>query len=557
MRKEIILVLIITLGSFLRLFNLSQIPAGISDDEASHGYNAYSLLLTGKDEWGKSYPIFFRESGNYASPLYTYLSIIPVKLLGLSSFSTRLVSALSGILLILLTYLIVKKMSRDSRLSSVAALLVAISPWSIHFSRTAIEANLALTLVALSFYLLLLSLEKKYLFILAAVILSLSAHAYHAQRILSLLYIGIFVYIFREQFLRNKKYLLLGLVAFIIIQLPQFLLLNEPGALKRFRLQNYLSYDFFLENGQQYVDMKFGFLIFIVREFFSQYIAYFSPYNLFFNPDPQKLRSIPDLSVFYSWMFIPFIFTWKLLPKIKFSWQVKLLLLFLLVSPIPAAIARDPFYTLRALPLFWGLTIIISIGTIKILDSLNKRKGISILLILLFVSLGTLYSTYFILLPNERSEVYGYPYQEFTKLALNSPFTHFVLDSEISFPTYIWIAFYSKFDPRKIQDISETRIGENYYIGLQFDGKYLLDNIEIRPIYWIDDIYKDQMLVGTTLSISQKQAKEHKLTKIFEIANYSGEIYLIGYKTHPKDHCIQELSEKVTLNPHCEKILKN
>lgn len=550
--RTLSLIFIIFLGAFLRFYHLDSIPRGINDDEASHGYNAYSLLLTGKDEWGKSYPIFFRESGNYASPLYTYLTIIPIKFIGFSIFSTRYVSALSGVLLIFLTYLTVYKFSRNTKLSLISSLVISISPWSILFSRTAIEANLALTIVAFGFYLLSLSLQKVYFFIPAALIMGLSTHAYHAERVLGLFYLAIFVFVFKKKYLHHMKYLILGFVLFLIIQSPQFLLSIQPGAFKRFNLQNYLSYEFFLENGKQYMSFPFGHLIFIAREFSSQYITYFSPLNLFFKPDPQLLRSIPDLSIFYQWMLIPCIFVIRALRK--FNTQIKLLLYCLLISPIPAALLKDPFYTLRALPFFWGLSIVISIGIVKMIEKLNRKFQLGIIFVLLLYSLIMLYSSYFILFQYERSGIYGYPYQKLIELIVQYPKSNLVLDSDDTFPTYIWIAFYQKFDPNKLQEISSPRIGKNYYSGMPFNGRYRLDNIEIRPIYWEDDIYKDQILVGTPISISQKQAEEHMLTKVFEIPDYSGKLYLTGYQTHPRQHCLQEIKENALISPHCKKI---
>lgn len=232
-----------------------------------------------------------------------------------------------------------------------------------------------------------------------------------------------------------------------------------------------------------------------------------------------------------------------------------MLVCFLLVSPIPAALVRDPFYTLRALPLFWGLTIVIAIGIIKIMAVLNRKLKTLMILVILLLSLSSLYSSYFVLLNFERSDIYGYPYQKFVELSANFPDNHFLLDSQEKSPTYIWIAFYKKFNPKKIQEISAPRINNNYYGDIPFNGRYLLDNIEIRPIYWEDDIYKDQILVGTTLAISQKQAEGHRLTKVFQISDYSGKAYLVGYQTNPRQHCLQEANEGL-LNWRCEKLIK-
>src|SRR3990167_8016256 len=94
--KIILFLAVLILSIFLRFYNLDNIPAGFNTDEASLGYDAYSILLTGKDQYGKAFPIFLRSFGAYQSPLYAYLTTLPVFLLGLSIFSVRFLSALFG-----------------------------------------------------------------------------------------------------------------------------------------------------------------------------------------------------------------------------------------------------------------------------------------------------------------------------------------------------------------------------------------------------------------------------------------------------------------------------
>jgi len=61
--SKTLLVVIILLASFLRLYNLANVPPHLTPDEASLGYNAYSILKTGKDEYGKFMPIIFKSFG--------------------------------------------------------------------------------------------------------------------------------------------------------------------------------------------------------------------------------------------------------------------------------------------------------------------------------------------------------------------------------------------------------------------------------------------------------------------------------------------------------------
>src|SRR3990167_6067059 len=93
------------IGILLRLYGLTRVPPALHGDELGTGYNAYSLIKTGVDEYGKSFPLTFR---NDFSPLIFYATLPYVWVLGLNEFSTRLPTAIVGILLIPLVYFITK-----------------------------------------------------------------------------------------------------------------------------------------------------------------------------------------------------------------------------------------------------------------------------------------------------------------------------------------------------------------------------------------------------------------------------------------------------------------
>lgn len=83
---------------FLRFFRLGSIPTSLTIDEVGNGYNAFSLLKTGKDEWGFKLPPYFRSTGDYDAPVMIYLTVPSVWALGLSEFSVRLPAALFSLL---------------------------------------------------------------------------------------------------------------------------------------------------------------------------------------------------------------------------------------------------------------------------------------------------------------------------------------------------------------------------------------------------------------------------------------------------------------------------
>lgn len=99
MKNKVVLILlgILLVATFFRLFHLSVNPPSLTWDEVAWGYNAYSLGLDGKDEFGVFLPILYLESfGDFKPPLYAYLDILPVKILGMTELAVRLPSAVAG-----------------------------------------------------------------------------------------------------------------------------------------------------------------------------------------------------------------------------------------------------------------------------------------------------------------------------------------------------------------------------------------------------------------------------------------------------------------------------
>jgi len=76
----VILIFVFILAFLLRFYNLDKIPNGLYQDETAIGYNAYSILETGKDEYGKSLPLYFKSFGDQKLPVYIYAAVISVKI---------------------------------------------------------------------------------------------------------------------------------------------------------------------------------------------------------------------------------------------------------------------------------------------------------------------------------------------------------------------------------------------------------------------------------------------------------------------------------------------
>lgn len=538
--KWLLITFILVLGIILRFYKLGNIPNGIDIDEASQGYDAYSILKTGKDRYGESLPVFMRSFGNYQSPLYTYLTVVSVSVFSLSVFATRFVSAMAGVIILICTFFLVLNIKHQKKfeIAVLATLFTAVSPWAILFSRTAVEANLALCLLIVSVLLFVLSLKKyKWLFIAACIFLALSTYAYPAERVISVIFLFSICWIFKKYLFMYRKISTIGIILFLVILTPQLLLINSPGSKSRINQVQYWSNDYFEENDSHFRNIPFGKELFVLRKFSAQYITYFSPKNLFFDADEQPIRSIPDLSTFYPWMIIPLFFGIRMFLKERVNLVVKTLFLVLVISPIPAAATREPFYTLRALPLFWVMTIVISFGMYSILEKLKKTylKSALLIIVVLF-SLILLYSSYFILLKYERMASFGqYNIQLLNKLT-EFKNSRIIVDSTRA-NLSMWYFFTEKVDPNKLQRILRQDIQDGYYSSGPDKDYYQIDNIEFKPINFGTDVCKGSIIVGDPFSISDKQSEEHNLKLIFEIKDLNNIVKFKGYSASPNSKC--------------------
>ena len=134
LKPGVLLPLIVLLAAFLRFWQLGKIPEGFHADEAAFGYNAYSLRLTARDEYGQFLPLVLRSLDDYKGAVYAYLTIPFLKFFDLSELAVRLPSAIFGVLLIVLTYLLVIKLTGRKDLALLTAFLVSISPLSVLLS---------------------------------------------------------------------------------------------------------------------------------------------------------------------------------------------------------------------------------------------------------------------------------------------------------------------------------------------------------------------------------------------------------------------------------------
>ena len=222
---------------------MGDIPPSINWDEASLGYNAYSILLTGRDEYGKILPIITQSLGDFKPALYIYLIIPFIKLIGLTEVAVRLPAAIFGVISVIATYFLVKELFKKESIALVSSFLLAISPWSIQFSRFASEAMVGLGLNLLMALFFLKGLRKPILLILSGIFGALSLYVYQSEKIFVPLFALVLVSVFYKQIIKvPKKYLIITILVGLIFTLPiVFATISDSDSLARAKGTSFIN----------------------------------------------------------------------------------------------------------------------------------------------------------------------------------------------------------------------------------------------------------------------------------------------------------------------------
>lgn len=563
MRRGLILILlslILLLAALVRLYKLGVVPAGLYVDEAAQGYNAFSILKTGKDEFGMPYPLVFRSFADFKTPIYTYLIVPFIRLFGLSEFTVRFPSFLFSWLTLPILFLLIRKITSKKYalpIGLTTTFLLAVSPWHVLFGRTDFESNVALFFLIAGIYFFYKGLEKPKQLVLSALILGVAILTYHAQRIVTPLMIIILFVRFRKKLTSRKfiNYLLIGSLVGLLILFPTLKIANTPGFWARASGLNVFSQ--LRQKPSGYIDdcksnlclLGNNSLFLSTKEFTSLYTTYFSPRSLFFLGDYEKRVSLPNLSTFYFWQLPFYILGLILIAKKKDLGELRYLTTaLLLVSPIPAAITRDPYSTIRSFQMVVPINIIIALGIVDVFFCIKiflKKKALKttiyylqfltpvIVILTVIYCLAKIYSSVFILNEYYRSRDWNYGLKQVAGFVdnLNPNLPVIVDDSRMEL--YAQLLFFLKFDPNKYQTDNFEVSNSEYYSNMNRVKTKKIGNTTTRPIDWNVDLLTEKYLIGDALSISNDQIQEHKLSLIKKIYFPDKSTAFIITKTNP------------------------
>lgn len=539
---NIFLFIIIVLALFLRFYRLSQIPPSLTWDEVAWGYNAYSLGLDGKDEFGKFLPIAYLESfGDFKPSLYAYLSILPVKIFGLTEFSTRFASAFFGVLTVLISYFLTKeifyKSENKQKIALIATGILAISPWHILLSRAAFEANIASFFVVLGVYLFLRATNtKSWLLMFSIVSFVLSMYVFNTARVVvPLLVLGLVIGKIKILW-GMKKQLFLSLITGIILFFPLGLFLTTPQAQLRFNEVNIFSDAGVIERANKEIENDNNAmwskvihnrrLVYSV-EYLKHYFDNFNPSFLFFKGDGNPKFSIQDVGQMYIWE-IPFFITGILFlfKKREGNWWV--VPFWMIVGIIPAATARETPHALRIEVVLPTFQIFTAYGLYCLMfGKINKSLNIK-LRNLLFTFLGLViifnfiyfYHNYFIHYPREFSGEWQYGYKDSIGYIKENQdkYDKIIFTEDLGRP-YIYFLFYTKYDPNKFRKEADIQREVYGFVHVNSFDKYIFTK----------DVKKD-VTSGKVLRIDKPENVPSNATVLKKFYLLNGNVVLVAYE---------------------------
>ncbi len=508
MKKSVMLFgVIIFLAAILRLYGLGSFPPSLNWDEISHGYNAFSILKTGSDEWGKFLPIAnFRAYGDYPLPLNLYLTIPFIWLMGLTEVSIRLPHAILGILTVASSYFFALGLTKKKPVALLTAFFVAIEPWTLFTSRFVVQSNLSIFFLSLSAALFVNREKNRWFVPLSVLSLGLTLFSYHTTRIFSPLILFTALVIYRNEVISNlRKFKLLTCITLgviLIFFIPLILILTNKESRARSSevfLIDQGAINHIIEKRQttplpvSVAKLVYNRPVYLLTNSAKNYLEYFSPRFLFFKGGTQYQFSIPNFGLMYL-ASLPFFYVglYMLMKSTKVNKDYVLIIGWLLLAPLPAAITKEHFAVLRSSAMLPLPQFISALGFVSLYESLmgKGQKWSAKLLVIAFtlmllVNTSTYIMKYFYEYPNDYSQDWQYGYKQVVSY-INDNHSHYdkIIVTKFYGEPHEFILFYSSWDPQKYKaDPKLNRFSQaNWYWVDGFDKFYFVNDWQIPKI---------------------------------------------------------------------------
>lgn len=490
----IALLLVVILAFFLRFYQVTKIPPALNWDEASIGYNAYSILKTGRDEWNQSFPIHFKAYGEYKLPLQIYASIPGIYLFGLNELGVRITPVAYGTLTVLVMFFLGRILFASKFAGLVSAFLLSISSWHIHLTRASFESSFATFFITLGIWFLIKGFKDQKWFVISMIPFALSVFTYNSARIFTPLFLIFIFLLYRKSLIKFRKIAIISAIFFTVLLLPLVPYLfsgersaryklvsitDDPGLIPRInenRGHSKLPYPLpkLIHNKVTYITFYFT----------RNYLVHFTPQFLFFSGAPHKQHHVQNIGELYIFQ-APFLIVGLIgLLYLKHKFK-NLLFAWLLLAFVPVSVTGDSIphalRTLIAAPFYQLVTafgFLLSINWVKKYSGPIKVISIMILILIVAGSFGYYLNQYYNIYPKLYSRDWQYGYKQVVDyIGKHKNEYDLIIFTRHYGEPHMFTLFYLDYDPAKYQNsLTLNRLETNDWVWvLRFDKFYFPD----------------------------------------------------------------------------------
>ncbi len=467
-KYKLIIFGIVLVAVVLRFYKLDTLPPSLEWDEVATGYDAYSILKTGKDQFGNFLPLTFRSLDDYKPPLYTYLTSASIFIWGWNDWAVRFPAALLGTLAILTTYGMAMEIFHNRKIAFLTSLLLAISPWHVNFSRLALETNSTVFFTTFGIWAFFKGLKNGIWLPLSALLFCLNLYLYHNARVFIPLFGLVLIIInFRKLWLQ-KTYLVISGVIIIIFCLRLIPIITSVEGQMRFAGTSIFStampyeidqakqtYAFWrIDDSNQGVGI-YGkvfhnqYVLFGLR-LFRNYLSHFNP-NFYIFTDDYPRHHVPELGIVYI-IELPLIILGLYLLLKNYNNKIRwLILLWILLAPMASSVTRDVPHALRIEIILPTLQILTALGFYYLWSKFAKKKYVKVIIIILYLfNISFFLHQFYYHYSNETSKYWLYGRKEAAQFAesVKQNYDRVIVSTKLEQP-HVFFLYYLKYDPAK------------------------------------------------------------------------------------------------------------
>lgn len=513
-----LLTFLILFSAALRFVNLTGVPPGLYQDESAIGYNAYSILQTGKDEYGVSHPLYFKSFNDYKLPVYIYLTAASIKVFGLNEFAVRFPSALAGVFAVVILFFFVRYLTKNLTLAFLCALVLALNPTHLFFSRAGFEVNVAMTFALAGCYSFIYGATKKKILYIALSVISfgLCLYSYNVTRLTApIFFVGLVFLYWKDIKIFKLTYQIIAVVLALIVLAPFLLSFFSSSGVFSAKSSLITSTDilaidlqfrsYLLSLPHAYISLFFNQYIYMVFQYLQNVATILSGAFFFVSGTSEQNQGVGNVGFFYL-SDLPF-FIWGLVTYYRAKvGGFRFFSLWLIVSVLILALSKQVPQATRGYFIILPSVCFIALGIFSFIQYLSNNKNslmkyslIVLSVLFAFYNIQYYFLSYYFVFPSASADAWR---MEDKALSLylkanDKKYNKIIIDRSADF-IYTTFLFYDQYPPQEFINTAK-RYNDGDLIKADAWGKY-----QITQLSWQKDLAIPHALIIATQADTPK-----------------------------------------------------